>query len=283
MHTKFFWCALYFYLATDSHRRGLTCTLTNPNISLSQTAKLRAEIQLLRKHAEEDRTAENNILSQANQQAEMFAKALAAAPAGCTAALGTVVDPRLPIVFGGRGVRSGGVTGVGSGTTGLDYPRPPAVSKPKCNNAVGGKADAAAAAARGGGEKEAALTRVKSLFAALKTVGNGQGGATVVTTASGVPSSRAVGASAVGASAAGASAGGASAGGGDVGGGNDLCAQVFAGAGPKAPTAVCTYAGDVLAMTKNLAPAATEGGTTGRETMPLDDNVRRQVRENKSP
>ena len=117
----------------------------------------------------------------------MFAKALAAAPAGCTAALGTVVDPRLPIVFGGRGVRSGGVTGVGSGTAGLDYPRPPAVSKPKCNNAVGGKADAAAAAARGGGEKEAALTRVKSLFAALKvTVGNGQGGATVVTTASGV-------------------------------------------------------------------------------------------------
>ena len=187
MHTKFFWCALYFYLATDSHRRGLTCTLTNPNISLSQTAKLRAEIQLLRKYAEEDRTAENNILSQANQQAEMFAKALAAAPAGCTAALGTVVDPRLPIVFGGRGVRSGGVTGVGSGTAGSDYPRPPAVSKPKCNNAVGGKADAAAAAARGGGEKEAALTRVKSLFAALKvTVGNGQGGATVVTTASGV-------------------------------------------------------------------------------------------------
>ena len=181
---------------------------------------MRAEIQLLRKYAEEDRTAENNILSQANQQAEMFAKALAAAPAGCTAALGTVVDPRLPIVFGGRGVRSGGVTGVGSGTAGLDYPRPPAVSKPKCNNAVGGKADAAAAAARGGGEKEAALTRVKSLFAALKTVGNGQGGATVVTTASGIPSIRAVGASAVGASAAGASAGGASTGGGDVGGGN---------------------------------------------------------------
>ena len=105
----------------------------------------------------------------------------------------------------------------------------------------------------------------------------------MVTTASGVPSSRAVGASAVGASAAGASAGGASAGGGDVGGGNDLRAQGFAGAGPKTPTAVCTYAGGVLAMTKNLAPAMTEGGTTGRETMPLDDNVRRQVRENKSP
>ena len=62
-----------------------------------------------------------------------------------------------------------------------------------------------------------------------------------------------------------------------------MTAQGFAGAGPKAPTVVCTYAGGVLAMTKNLAPAVTEGGTTGRETMPLDDNVRRQVRENKSP
>lgn len=232
-------------------------------------------MKLLSSNIEEDRAAEKNLMSQANQQADVFAKALSAAPSGFVAAPGTFIggDSRVQIGLGGNG--GGGVSCIGSGTAGLDYPRPPSVSTMKCASVVGGSVDATVG--RGsGGEKEAAVARVRGLFAALKTVGKSEGGAKVmVPTMPGVPS-RGGGVVADGATGGG---GGGSAGGGGGATGNERCREGFADAGgPKAPTVVCADASAVPSSTVNIAPAAAGGGPAEHETNPSDDSGKLQVR-----
>lgn len=152
-------------------------------------------MQRLRVNVAEDRSAEHEVLSQARHEAKTLDKALSACvhPAGAAAAAGGfaattatsgatlfgITDgSRISNGFGDSGGGGGDVSAIGSGTVGLDYPRPSSVStathrtEAAAGNAGGGLGGGCLAGG-GAGPGEPALRRVRELFAALETVGNG--------------------------------------------------------------------------------------------------------------
>ncbi|CAB1115268.1 unnamed protein product [Ectocarpus sp. CCAP 1310/34] len=148
------------------------------------TTGLRARMQQLRNEVAEDREAEHAIMSQARHQFTVLESTLSAYDS--TRTTGCLVSAAEGCGGGGDGGVGGVAAGIGSGTAGLDYPRPPDVSAATVKKIPGTSAAASAAGgvsgANGrvgagsleGSAAAAGLARVRELFALLEVVGSGE-------------------------------------------------------------------------------------------------------------
>ncbi|CAN0155782.1 unnamed protein product, partial [Ectocarpus sp. 13 AM-2016] len=148
------------------------------------TTGLRAKMQQLRNEVAEDREAEHAIMSQARHQLTVLESTLSAY--NSTRTKGCFISAAGGCGGGGDGGVGGVAAGIGSGTAGLDYPRPPDVSAATAKKNSGTNAAACAAGGASGANGSvgadslegsaaaAGLARVRELFALLEVVGSGE-------------------------------------------------------------------------------------------------------------